>query len=207
MWRHDLFQNACPRHAHHPQQRQPEGAAHAAAGLLPAGHRRRRRRRALERPDLALPAERPQGLQPQPGALRQGGRQRRRHDHPGLSASATTSSSPTTTPFDYLCGISRQGRQPERRDPGRRQSVRGAALGANTRTRRWRCPMRRPCSPRPRRAWATSPFRIRPATVSRPYANPARRAARACTYCGFCEKFGCGNYSKATAQTTILPSC
>ena len=26
-----------------------------------------------------------------------------------------------------------------------------------------------------------------------------------CTYCGFCEKYVCGNYSKATAQTTILP--
>ena len=34
----------------------------------------------------------------------------------------------------------------------------------------------------------------------------AGRAARACTYCGFCEKFGCGNYSKASPQTTILPS-
>jgi gluconate 2-dehydrogenase alpha chain len=27
----------------------------------------------------------------------------------------------------------------------------------------------------------------------------------ACTYCGFCEKFGCGNYSKASPQTTVLP--
>ena len=27
----------------------------------------------------------------------------------------------------------------------------------------------------------------------------------ACTYCGFCEWFGCGNYSKASPQTTILP--
>ena len=26
-----------------------------------------------------------------------------------------------------------------------------------------------------------------------------------CTYCGFCEWFGCGNYSKASPQTTILP--
>jgi gluconate 2-dehydrogenase alpha chain len=26
-----------------------------------------------------------------------------------------------------------------------------------------------------------------------------------CTYCGFCEKFGCGNYSKASPQTTIIP--
>ena len=26
-----------------------------------------------------------------------------------------------------------------------------------------------------------------------------------CTYCGFCEWFGCGNYSKASPQTTLLP--
>ena len=27
-----------------------------------------------------------------------------------------------------------------------------------------------------------------------------------CSYCGFCEWFGCGNYSKASPQTTILPA-
>ena len=26
-----------------------------------------------------------------------------------------------------------------------------------------------------------------------------------CTMCGFCERFGCANYSKSSAQTTILP--
>ena len=26
-----------------------------------------------------------------------------------------------------------------------------------------------------------------------------------CSYCGFCERFACGNYSKASAQTTVLP--
>ena len=26
-----------------------------------------------------------------------------------------------------------------------------------------------------------------------------------CSYCGFCERFACANYSKASAQTTILP--
>jgi choline dehydrogenase-like flavoprotein len=39
-----------------------------------------------------------------------------------------------------------------------------------------------------------------------PYANPLGAQIAACTYCGFCEKFGCGNYSKASPQTTILPS-
>ena len=27
-----------------------------------------------------------------------------------------------------------------------------------------------------------------------------------CTYCGFCERFGCGNYSKASPQTCVLPA-
>ena len=35
--------------------------------------------------------------------------------------------------------------------------------------------------------------------------NPLGAQLGACTYCGFCEKFGCGNYSKASPQTTILP--
>jgi gluconate 2-dehydrogenase alpha chain len=41
--------------------------------------------------------------------------------------------------------------------------------------------------------------------MSRPYVNPLGVQLGQCSYCGFCEKFGCGNYSKATAQTTILP--
>ena len=43
------------------------------------------------------------------------------------------------------------------------------------------------------------------ANMSRPYTNPLGCQLAPCTYCGFCEKYGCGNYSKATAQTTILP--
>jgi gluconate 2-dehydrogenase alpha chain len=41
--------------------------------------------------------------------------------------------------------------------------------------------------------------------MSRPYTNPLGCQMGECTYCGFCEKFGCGNYSKASPQTTILP--
>ena len=41
--------------------------------------------------------------------------------------------------------------------------------------------------------------------MSQAYTNPLGVQLGPCTYCGFCEKFGCGNYSKATAQTTILP--
>ncbi|MEI9887122.1 MAG: GMC family oxidoreductase [Rhizomicrobium sp.] len=49
------------------------------------------------------------------------------------------------------------------------------------------------------------PFPHPTGNMSRPYTNPLGAQLGQCTYCGFCEKFGCGNYSKATAQTTILP--
>ena len=49
------------------------------------------------------------------------------------------------------------------------------------------------------------PFPHPAGNASRPYTNPLGAQLGECTYCGFCEKFVCGNYSKATAQTTILP--
>jgi gluconate 2-dehydrogenase alpha chain len=49
------------------------------------------------------------------------------------------------------------------------------------------------------------PFTHPTGNMSRPYTNPLGAQLGECTYCGFCEKFGCGNYSKATAQTTVLP--
>ncbi len=50
------------------------------------------------------------------------------------------------------------------------------------------------------------PFPAPSANMSRAYTNPLGVGLGPCTYCGFCEKFACGNYSKATAQTTILPA-
>ncbi len=49
------------------------------------------------------------------------------------------------------------------------------------------------------------PFPHPAGNMSRPYTNPLGVQMGACTYCGFCEKFGCGNYSKASPQTTVLP--
>ena len=49
------------------------------------------------------------------------------------------------------------------------------------------------------------PFPCPSANMSRAYTNPLGVRLGPCTYCGFCEKFGCGNYSKASAQTTIIP--
>ncbi|MBC8035985.1 MAG: GMC family oxidoreductase [Rhizobiales bacterium] len=50
------------------------------------------------------------------------------------------------------------------------------------------------------------PFPGPSANMSRAYTNPLGVGLAPCTYCGFCEKFACGNYSKATPQTTIIPA-
>jgi gluconate 2-dehydrogenase alpha chain len=49
------------------------------------------------------------------------------------------------------------------------------------------------------------PFPQPSANMSQAYTNPLGVQLGPCTYCGFCEKYACGNYSKASAQTTILP--
>lgn len=49
------------------------------------------------------------------------------------------------------------------------------------------------------------PFPCPAANTSAAYKNPLGVQMGACTYCGYCEWFGCGNYSKASPQTTILP--
>ena len=50
-----------------------------------------------------------------------------------------------------------------------------------------------------------SPFPQPSGNLSQAYTNPLGVTLGPCTYCGFCERFGCGNYSKASPQTTILP--
>jgi gluconate 2-dehydrogenase alpha chain len=49
------------------------------------------------------------------------------------------------------------------------------------------------------------PFPHPTGNLSQAYTNSLGAQLGACTYCGFCEKFGCGNYSKASPQTTVLP--
>jgi choline dehydrogenase-like flavoprotein len=49
------------------------------------------------------------------------------------------------------------------------------------------------------------PFPHPAGNLSKPYTNPYGAQLGACTFCGFCEKFGCGNYSKASPQTTLIP--
>jgi gluconate 2-dehydrogenase alpha chain len=49
------------------------------------------------------------------------------------------------------------------------------------------------------------PFPQPSGNLSQAYTNSLGLRLGPCTYCGFCEWFGCGNYSKASPQTTLLP--
>ena len=49
------------------------------------------------------------------------------------------------------------------------------------------------------------PFPQPSANLSAAYTNPLGVKMGQCTYCGFCERFGCANYSKASVQTSVLP--
>jgi gluconate 2-dehydrogenase alpha chain len=49
------------------------------------------------------------------------------------------------------------------------------------------------------------PFPQPSGNMSQAYVNPLGVRMGPCTFCGYCEWFGCGNYSKASPQTTVLP--
>lgn len=49
------------------------------------------------------------------------------------------------------------------------------------------------------------PFPVPAANCSEPYTNPYGVQLGPCNYCGYCERFGCFIYSKASPQSTILP--
>ncbi len=51
-----------------------------------------------------------------------------------------------------------------------------------------------------------SPFPQPASNLSEAYTNPLGIRMGQCSYCGFCERFGCGNYSKASPQTCVLPA-
>ncbi|MBX9711629.1 MAG: GMC family oxidoreductase [Xanthobacteraceae bacterium] len=50
------------------------------------------------------------------------------------------------------------------------------------------------------------PFPQPASNLSQAYTNPLGVKLGECTYCGFCERFGCGNYSKSSPQTCVLPA-
>ncbi len=49
------------------------------------------------------------------------------------------------------------------------------------------------------------PFPQPSGNLSAAYTNPLGVEMGPCSYCGFCEWFGCANYSKASPQTTLFP--
>src|SRR5215468_3371690 len=107
--------------------------------------------------------------------------------------------------FEYLCGTS-----------GKAGNVKGQIrAGGNpfegARSREYPTPpQKQPYGPtlfaQAARDMGYKPFPQPSGNLSQAYTNPLGVTLGPCTYCGFCEWFGCGNYSKASPQTTILPA-
>jgi gluconate 2-dehydrogenase alpha chain len=55
------------------------------------------------------------------------------------------------------------------------------------------------------RAVGAHPFRVPSANLSQAYTNPYGCTIHPCTYCGYCQRFGCGYMAKSTPQLCVLP--
>jgi gluconate 2-dehydrogenase alpha chain len=106
--------------------------------------------------------------------------------------------------WEYLCGISGQagniqGKIQEGGNPFEGPRNRGYPLP----------PLKRSAATvkfdRAAKDAGFKPFPCAAANTSQAYRNPYGVQMGECTYCGFCEWFACGNYSKSSPQTTILP--
>ncbi len=51
-----------------------------------------------------------------------------------------------------------------------------------------------------------NPFTVPAGNLSQAYVNPLGVSMGPCTYCGFCDFHGCGNFSKSSPQACILPT-
>ena len=49
------------------------------------------------------------------------------------------------------------------------------------------------------------PFPVPSANLTRPYTNPYGAQLKPCMYCGFCERFACEHFAKASPQVCVLP--
>lgn len=49
------------------------------------------------------------------------------------------------------------------------------------------------------------PFPVPSANMSRAYTNPYGAQLKPCMYCGFCERFACEHFAKASPQVCVLP--
>ena len=50
------------------------------------------------------------------------------------------------------------------------------------------------------------PFPQAAASATRQYTNPHGAQLAPCSFCGFCDRYGCYNFSKASPQKTLLPT-
>lgn len=50
------------------------------------------------------------------------------------------------------------------------------------------------------------PAPVPSANASRPYRNPYGCEMQPCNFCGFCERFGCEHFAKASPQVCVLPA-
>lgn len=112
---------------------------------------------------------------------------------------------PFYTQFEDLCGIS-----------GRAGNIKGQIQSGGNPFEGWRSkdypnpPLEMVLAPKLFAKAAAElghhPFPGPAANMSQAYTNPLGVQLAPCSYCGFCEKYACGNYSKATAATTIIPA-
>ena len=106
--------------------------------------------------------------------------------------------------FEYLCGTSGKAGNLK----GQKQA--GGNPFEGPRSREYPTPpQKQPYAPtlfaQAAKELGYSPFPQPSGNLSQAYTNPLGVTLGPCTFCGFCEWFGCGNYSKASPQTTILP--
>jgi len=50
------------------------------------------------------------------------------------------------------------------------------------------------------------PFPVPAGTISQAYVNPLGVRMGPCTYCGYCQLFGCGNWSKSSPNACVVPA-
>ncbi|HEY2816999.1 MAG TPA: GMC family oxidoreductase [Casimicrobiaceae bacterium] len=106
--------------------------------------------------------------------------------------------------FEYLCGVS-----------GKAGNIKGAIQpGGNPfegpRSREYPLPplkrsMGSMLFDKAAKEVGHQPFPCPAANTSQPYKNLYGVQLGQCTYCGYCEWFGCGNYSKSSPQTCVFP--
>src|ERR1700722_4480260 len=106
--------------------------------------------------------------------------------------------------FEYLCGVS-----------GKAGNIKGQIKPGGTpfeapRSREYPNPaMKEPYFAAIFRKGAESlgyhPYPQPSSNLSRPYTNPLGMKLEQCVFCGFCERFACEHYAKASPQTIVLP--